>query len=279
MYRNTVSSLRTLNTHLTMSSFSFPSVNKDTGKRILIVSSHPNVGKSFNHRLIQAAKDALEEDGCAVVVNDLVAINFNPVGGPHDFVDIQNEEFFDYQMEQKHASLEHRYAPDVQHQMDLLTWCDVVIHQYPIYWWNLPAIHKGWLDRVLGYYYCYGGGNSHLLGKKWMCSVTTGGPTQYQLTGVIPGPGFPPVPEMMMSFAHATPKMINMDTLPMFVCGGPGKYSEDDRQILVNEYINHLRRYVSNTLDVLPPPRLTASVDLIVEAMRADGPKSEGGPK
>jgi NAD(P)H dehydrogenase (quinone) len=143
-------------------------------KKVLIVSSHPNVGKSFNHRLIQVAKDTLEAEGCAVIVNDLVAIGFNPVGGPHDFIDLGNNDYFDYQMEQKRASLESRYSADVQHQMNLLSWCDVVIHQYPIYWWNLPAIHKGWLDRVLGYYFCYGGGNTHLLGKKWMCSVTTG---------------------------------------------------------------------------------------------------------
>lgn len=157
-----------------MSSFTLPECTKEGAKKVLIISSHPNVGKSFNHRLIQAAKETLEADGCAVVVNDLVAIGFNPVGGPNDFIDVGDSDFFDYQMEQKRASQGHRYAPDVQHQMDLLTWCDIVIHQYPIYWWNLPAIHKGWLDRVLAYYYCYGGGNTHLQGKKWMCSVTTG---------------------------------------------------------------------------------------------------------
>lgn len=86
---------------------------------------------------------------------------------------------------------------------------------------------------------------------------------------MIPRPGFPSVPEMMTSFAHATPAMINMETLPMFVCGGPGKY-EEERQIMVNEYINHLRKYVSNTLDILPEPRLTASVNLTAKTVKPD---------
>jgi len=126
-----------------MSKFIFPLCTSQIGKKVLIISSHPNVGKSFNHVLVQAAKDTLEAAGCAVVVNDLIAIGFNPVGGPHDFIDVANPDFFDYQGEQKRASEGHLYAPDVQHQMDLLSWCDVVIHQYPLYWWSLPAIHKG----------------------------------------------------------------------------------------------------------------------------------------
>jgi NAD(P)H dehydrogenase (quinone) len=261
------------------SSFTFPTPSKEAGKKVLIVSSHPNVDKSFNHRLVQTAKETLEADGCAVVVNDLVAINFNPVGGPHDFVEVTNPDFFDYQLEQKNATLGKKYTPDLEHQMNLLSWCDVVIHQYPIYWWNLPAIHKGWIDRVLAYYYCYGGGSKHLQGKKWMCSVTTGGATEYQLSGVIPRKGYPPVPHMMISFAMATPQMINMDTLPMFVCGGPGKYGEEQKQILVDEYVNHLRVYVTGSLEALPEARLTASIDL-TDVVQADmtGPKSDGGP-
>jgi len=115
---------------------------------------------------------------------------------------------------------------------------------------------------VLGYYYCYGGGNTHLAGKKWMCSVTAGGPTKFQLMGVIPEDGFPPTPEMMLSFALATPTMIKMDTLPMFVCGGPGKLTPENRQVAVDEYVNHLRVHVLGSLDTLPPPTLTASLDL-----------------
>ena len=58
--------------------FCYPKPSKEDGKKILIISSHPNVGKSFNHQLIETAKKTLEEDGHAVIHNDLIQINFNP---------------------------------------------------------------------------------------------------------------------------------------------------------------------------------------------------------
>lgn len=109
--------------------------------------------------------------------------------------------------------------------------------------------------------------------------ILIGGPTQYQLSGVIPGPGFPPVTEMMLSFAVATPSMLRMEPLPMFVCGGPGKYGQKEKKILESEYIDHLKVYVleSVTAEDVSRPSLTASVNLVTEAMKADGPRSEGG--
>ena len=54
----------------------------------------------------------------------------------------------------------------------------------------------------------------------------------------------------------------------MSVCGGPGKYEEEDKQVLVDEYVNHLRVYVTESLEVLPEPRLTASVNLTTKAWK-----------
>lgn len=52
----------------------------------------------------------------------------------------------------------------------------MIIHQFPLYWFSVPAIHKAWEDKVLSYYYAYGGPIDGLKGKKWLTSVTTGGP-------------------------------------------------------------------------------------------------------
>ncbi len=79
---------------------------------------------------------------------------------------------------------------------------------------------------------------------------------------------------MMLSFAVATPTMIKMEPLPMFVCGGPGKLGAEDKQAAVDEYVNHLRVYVSESLKELPTPRLTASVDLVTEGMKLSGQRS-----
>lgn len=71
-----------------------------------------------------------------------------------------------------------KFAPDVQQAIDDLKWCDVVLFVFPLYWFNIPAVLKGYLDRVLGYYVAYGGQNKAFEGKKMCLSVTTGAPTQ-----------------------------------------------------------------------------------------------------
>ena len=117
-------SMKAIYFKLRMSTFTSLPTPTAGGKRILIVSSHPNVGKSFNHQLIAAAKGALEADGHVVVVDDLIERGFNATGGPHDFTSIGNEDFFDYQAEQKRAVDIGAFATDVQDQMNLLVFAD-----------------------------------------------------------------------------------------------------------------------------------------------------------
>jgi NAD(P)H dehydrogenase (quinone) len=64
--------------------------------------------------------------------------------------------------------------------MDKLAWCDALIFQFPIWWLGMPAIMKGWIDRVFAVGRAYGGGRwfngGVLKGKRAMCSMTVGGP-------------------------------------------------------------------------------------------------------
>lgn len=237
--------------------------------KILFVVSHPNVGKSFSHVLVQGAKEALEADGHQVQVSDLVAQGFQAHGNAHDFKNVQNSDSFDYQMEQKHAATtqnpeEEGFADDVRREMDRLEWSDVVIHQFPMYWWSLPAIHKGWLDRVLAYYWCYGGGSSvrRLKGKGWMMAVTTGAPADMQLRGGWPTPANDDVPSMLQNHNTATPGMLGMLSLPMFIASEPGRRTAKERAAMVQEYVAHLRAYVTGSVDQedIPEPALTLTV-------------------
>jgi len=148
---------------------------KEGKKKVLIIISHPNTGKSFNHKLVEAAKATLEADGHAVIVNDLVENGFNPTTGKHDFTSLKDPDSFDLQTEQVHTvESGGKFAPDLQEQLDLVDWCDIIIHQFPMYWWSVPAIHKGWIDRCLVYHYAYPPHVSKWTGKQWMMSVTVG---------------------------------------------------------------------------------------------------------
>ncbi len=58
-------------------------------------------------------------------------------------------------------------------------WADIIIFQFPLWWSSVPAILKGWFDKVLIYGGIYGGAygkfkNARLSNKKAIISTTTG---------------------------------------------------------------------------------------------------------
>lgn len=52
---------------------------------------------------------------------------------------------------------------------------DVIVWQFPLYWYSVPAKMKQWIDDVLAYGFAYGRNGDALKGKKLLVSVTTGG--------------------------------------------------------------------------------------------------------
>ncbi|EGU42091.1 MULTISPECIES: NAD(P)H-dependent oxidoreductase [Vibrio] len=61
---------------------------------------------------------------------------------------------------------------------------DIIIFQFPLYWYSTPAILKEWQDLVLEYGFAYGTDGNELEGKKLLCSITAGGKQDaYQCDG------------------------------------------------------------------------------------------------
>jgi len=52
---------------------------------------------------------------------------------------------------------------------------DVVVLQFPLYWYSTPALLKQWLDLVLEHGWAYGKDGDALEGKTLVCAITTGG--------------------------------------------------------------------------------------------------------
>ncbi|OAM31562.1 NAD(P)H dehydrogenase [Eikenella longinqua] len=63
---------------------------------------------------------------------------------------------------------------DVAAEQAALVDADIVLLQYPTYWFNTPAILKKWLDDVWTYGFAYGTGGDKLHGKKLFVSTTIG---------------------------------------------------------------------------------------------------------
>ncbi|GGB61718.1 NAD(P)H dehydrogenase (quinone) [Roseibium aquae] len=100
--------------------------------RVLVVYCHP-CQESFSAAVCAQVVDTLEQGGNEVRVLDLYAMGFNPAmsaderRGYHDAASNQ--------------------TPVAEH-LEHLAWCDKLLFVYPTWWFGLPAMLKGWLDRV-----------------------------------------------------------------------------------------------------------------------------------
>lgn len=104
----------------------------------LIVYAHPNSG-SLNHFFKQTVLESLQESGAEIEVRDLNQINFNPV----------------LSLDDMSGQRMGKVADDVKTEQDFIAWADRIIFIYPIWWTGMPAIMKGYIDRVFSYGFAY----------------------------------------------------------------------------------------------------------------------------
>ncbi|MFJ5624710.1 NAD(P)H-dependent oxidoreductase [Peribacillus loiseleuriae] len=82
-------------------------------------------------------------------------MNFKAVADRDDFNTLQNESFFKYAIEQKYAAKTNRFPQDIQEEQEKLLWANFIIFQFPLWWYSVPAILKGWSDRVFASGFVY----------------------------------------------------------------------------------------------------------------------------
>lgn len=98
-------------------------------KKILIINGHPDK-ESFNYALSQSYKRGAEKSGADIQEINIRDLHFDP--------NLQ----YGYR---KRTELE----PDLIKSQEMLKWADHIVWVYPIWWGSVPAIMKGFLDRVL----------------------------------------------------------------------------------------------------------------------------------
>jgi NAD(P)H dehydrogenase (quinone) len=101
--------------------------------RALVIYCHPRRG-SFTEAVRDVVLGKLDAVGAEVRLRDLYAEGFDPVLSAHE------HEIYEDETQNR--------APVASH-CDDLAWCDTLIFVYPTWWYGLPAMIKGWLDRVL----------------------------------------------------------------------------------------------------------------------------------
>lgn len=145
--------------------------------KILIVHAHSQQ-ESFNAALFAKAQEVLAAEGHEIRTSDLYAMDFNPVASERDFKERRFPGHMQYDREQKHAVAHHCFSDDIAAEIEKVMWCDMLILQFPLWWYSVPAIMKGWFDRVFANGLMYGqlGRFNHggLKGRRAMLSLTTG---------------------------------------------------------------------------------------------------------
>lgn len=128
--------------------------------------------------MLRHGVDRLLAAGHEVEVSNLYTMGFNPVASAADFAERRFPDRLQYDREQKHAAAHGLLAPDIVEELRKLFWCHIFVVQFPLYWFTMPAIMKGWFDRVFANSIVYGVGKRYetggLKGRRAMIATTTG---------------------------------------------------------------------------------------------------------
>jgi NAD(P)H dehydrogenase (quinone) len=208
--------------------------------KVFLVYAHAEP-KSFNGALFQTAQDTLRAAGHVVTVSDLYAMEFDPVSDRRNFVTVKNPDFFKQQIEEMHATEVGGFAPDVEAELRKMEACDLMIWQFPLWWFGLPAILKGWADRVLAMGRTYGGGKVYdtgvFKGRRALLSLTTGGPAaSYQpdgLNGDING--------VLRPIHRGILQFVGFEVLAPQICYAPVRLPAEDRTAVLAVWADRLR--------------------------------------
>lgn len=207
---------------------------------MFIVYWHPEP-RSFNGAMFQTARETLEASGHEVVTSDLHAMGFDPVSGRSNFTTVKDPAYFKQQIEEMHAAENAGFAPVIEAEIAKIEWCDLMIWQFPLWWFGLPATLKGWVDRVFAMGRVYGGGRIYdtgvFRGKRAMLSLTTGGPYDSYLPD-----GFNGDMEGVLRPIHrGMLRFVGFDVLAPHIVYGPVRLSDDERKDRLETYRLRLR--------------------------------------
>ena len=127
----------------------------------LIIYSHFNP-ESFNHALVDVLAETLSKSRHDVKIRDLYALSFNPVLTKQDMEGLERG----------------APPPDIQAEQEFVRWADALFFVFPIWWSSMPAIMKGYIDRIFSFGFAYTadekGPQGLLQGKKVYLINTTG---------------------------------------------------------------------------------------------------------
>jgi len=71
-----------------------------------------------------------------------------------------------------------RHDIDIDREQQRLLDHDIIVFQFPLFWYSTPSIIKEWQDLVLEHGFAYGKDGTELEGKKMLLALTAAGPEE-----------------------------------------------------------------------------------------------------
>lgn len=191
----------------------------------LIVYAHPNP-TSLNHSILDTAVNTLKKHGHEVVVRDLYALDFQPVLKPEDTV----------------AMKAGQTPNDIKTEQTFISEADVITFISPIWWTGLPAILKGYVDRVFAYGFAYASGEEGILkllkGKKGLIINTHGTPKEiYDEIGMTDA--------LKLTSDIGIFDFTGIETVEHLLFGSIGYLTEDEYKGILNSVEDTINRHFS----------------------------------
>ncbi len=76
------------------------------------------------------------------------------------------------------SKLYHDYKIDVEKEQNKLLKADIIVLQYPVFWYSMPSLLERWMEETFKHGFSHGSTGDKLKGKKVIASLTTGAPAQ-----------------------------------------------------------------------------------------------------
>lgn len=212
-----------------------------------IVFAHPEP-RSLNGFLRDRAIAGLRAQGHVVTQSDLYAVRFKATADAEDFPtrDFADERLI-YHRESGMAQASGGQTEDIAAEQARLLAADAIILQFPLWWFSMPAILKGWVDRVFATGFAIGVpkgetgqwlryGEGLLAGRRAMLAVTTGGrEAQFRARGI-----HGPIDDLLFPINHGILHYVGLEVVAPWVAFQTTRLTEEAADTLAADYVGRL---------------------------------------
>ena len=197
------------------------SFHKPTPNRAHWVYTHPRLD-SLNRRLLRAGSAALS-DRYEVTVSDLYADSFRPALDERDLGSFAAVPGNVAELTGK-AYERGEVSTDVRQEQENLAAAELLVLQFPLWWYGPPAMTKGWIDRVLQTGFAQGEfdestglprryGDGRLINRKALIVVTAGDDSRTLGPRGVSGD----IDSLLFPLTHGALWYVGMDVLDLHV--------------------------------------------------------------